>query len=353
MRKLTVLLLVLSIFVTVSAQDYSTRADAYVKAYTEQGKFMGAVLVAREGKLLFGKGYGSADVAWNVPLTTQTKFNIASLTKQFTGLAVLQLAEAGKLKLDDPLSKYYKDAPPAWEKITIYHLLSHTSGLPAIKSLDEFTKGPAQPYTPLELIATFRDKPLDAPPGTKWKYDNRGYYLLGYIIEQVSGQKYADYIKQYIFEPLGMKTSGYDSATAVITQRAIGYAVDGKTLHHADYVDWSIAYAAGALYSTVEDLLLWDQALYTAKLLNRASLDLLFTPDKSGYNYGWFIKSKDGKVKIYHEGSNPGFGAYIARFPQTKTCVIVLSNVESAPVREIADGLAGILFGERVLSPIK
>ena len=312
---------------------------------------MGAVLIARRGRVLFEKGYGSADVAWDVPVTPQTKFNIASLTKQFTGMAVLQLAEAGKLNLDDPVSKYYGDAPAAWQQITIYRLLSHTSGLPELKDLKEFTKGIAQPYTPAELIATFRDKPLDFPPGTKWAYSNRGYYLLGYIIEQVSGQKYADYIEQHIFAPLGMRDSGYDSNATVIRRRASGYATDGQKLRYADYVDWSLPYAAGGLYSTVEDLLRWDQALYTEKLLSRKWLDRLFTPDPSGYNYGWFMDSKGGRFKIYHEGSNPGFAAFIVRYPADRTLVVVLSNMETAPVRQLAYDLAAISFGEGIATP--
>ena len=351
MKKSLSALLIIFWFIPCHAQSFATRLDKYLTAYAQEGKFMGAVLVARDGRVLFEKGYGLADLAWDVPVTPRTKFNIASLTKQFTGMAVLQLAEVGKLKLNDAVSKYYKDAPKAWAQITIYHLLSHTSGLPELKSLDEFTKGIAQPYTPLELIATFRDKPLDFPPSTKWAYSNRGYYLLGYIIEQASGQKYADYIEQHIFAPLGMKDSGYDSNVAVIKYRANGYAVDGQRLRYADYVDWSLPYAAGGIYSTIEDLLRWDRALYREKLLSRKWLDRLFTPDPNGYNYGWFIDNKGGRFKIYHEGSNPGFAAFIVRYPADRTFVVVLSNLETAPVRQIAYDLAALSFGETVTMP--
>ena len=344
-------LLILPLGIAINAQRTPSSFDRYLMTQVEKGDFMGAVLVERNGRILFKRGYGPADVAWSVPVTPNTKFNIASLTKQFTGMAVVQLAEAGKLRLDDPVSKYYEGAPKAWKDITIYRLLSHTSGLPELKGLDEFTKGIAQPYTPAELISTFRDKPLDFAPGTKWAYSNRGYYLLGYIIEKVSGQKYADYIRMHIFEPLGMNDSGYDSNTAVIKRHAIGYTKDGNTLRYADYVDWSLPFAAGGIYSTVEDLLRWDQALYTEKLLTRKWLDKLFTPDPSGYNYGWFIDQKGGRLKIYHEGSNPGFAAFIVRYPATKTLVVVLSNLETAPVRTIAYDLAAISFGEAVSAP--
>ena len=330
------------------AQDFPVRADKYLRAYSERGEFMGSIIVARNGKVLFEKGYGMANLEWDAPNTPRTKFNLASVTKQFTGLAVLQLAEKGKLKLDDPVSKFYRDAPPAWDRITIYHLLTHTSGIPNPRSLDDFPKGIARPYTPLELITIFKDRPLDFLPGKERKYSNPGYYLLGYIIEQASGQKYADYVTQNIFEPLEMKESGYESGTAVLKHRAEGYAVDKIGLSHADYLDWSIPYAAGALYSTVEDMLRWDQALYTEKLLSRKSLDRLFTRDASGYNYGWFIDTKGKRVKIYHEGSNPGFAAYIARYPEDRTFVMVLSNLETSPVSKIADDLARMAWGETV-----
>jgi D-alanyl-D-alanine carboxypeptidase len=346
MRTLTIALLLFTSAVVCRAQDFLARADAYLSKYTEQGQFMGSVMVARNGKILFEKAYGLANVELDLKNTVQSKFNLASVTKQFTGMAVLQLAERGTLKLDDPISKYYKDAPIAWERITIYHLLSHTSGIPNPKSLSDYPKGVTQPYTPEELIAVFRNKPLDFPPGTKFKYSNPGYYLLGYLIEKASGQTYADYLREHIFAPLGMHNSGYETNTAILKGRASGYTVDQGTLQNADYVDWSVPFAAGALYSTVEDLLKWDRALYTEKLLGRAWRERLFTPDQSGYNYGWFIRDKGGRQKIYHEGGNPGYTAFISRYPADQTCIIVLSNLEVAPVGKIADDLIEMLYGE-------
>lgn len=350
MKNLCAILLLLVTGAGCAAQDFATQADAYLKTYRPR-QFMGVVLVARAGKVLFKKAYGYADLENNVPNTPQTKFNICSLTKQFTGLAILQLAEHGKLKLSDPVARYYEEAPPAWEKITVYHLLSHTSGIPDPASLTEFPKGIAQPYTPKELISIVRDKPLDFPPGARRKYSNEGYYVLGYIIERASGQRYADYIRQNILEPIGMRDSGYESNTALLKYRASGYTVEGSSIQHADYVDWSIPYAAGALYSTVEDMWRWDGALYTEKLLDRTSLERLFTPDQSGYNYGWFIKTENGRQKIYHEGGNPGYAAFIARYPADRTVVIVLSNLEVAPASKIGDDLARLLFGEKVSTP--
>jgi CubicO group peptidase (beta-lactamase class C family) len=343
--------LVLFICHCCQAQDFGAKADDYLKVQATRGKFMGSVLVARDGNVLFKRSYGSAEVEWEVPNTPQTKFNIASLTKQFTGLAILQLAERGKLKLEDTVSKYYIEAPAAWEQITLYHLLTHTSGIPSPQGMDAYPRGIAQPYTPTELIAIARNKPLDFPPGTMRRYSNSGYILLGYVIEQASGLTYADYIQQNVFEPLAMHDSGYGSNALIIKHRASGYTCEGNSLRRGSYVDWSVPYAAGALYSTVEDLFRWDQALYTERLLGRKWLDRLFTPDKSGYNYGWFIRGQGTNQRIYHEGSNPGFSAFIARYPADKTLVVVLSNLETAPVSKIADDLAALSFGRSISEP--
>ena len=213
--------------------------------------------------------------------------------------------------------------------------------------MTDYPKGIAAPYSPKELIDIFRSKPLDFLPGEKRKYSNAGYYLLGYVIEQVSGQKYPDYIRQNIFARIDMGESGYESNTLIIKHRASGYSLEGDKILHSDYVDWSIPYAAGALYSTVEDMWRWNQALYGEKLLNGRSLSLLFTPDKSGYNYGWFIKQVNGREQVYHEGGNPGYAAFIARYPADRTFVIVLSNVETAPVATIANDLAALTFKEK------
>src|SRR3954452_22331375 len=244
---------VLILAVCIAAQSYSRKADEYMKKYAGNTHFMGSILLAKSGKVIFENSYGLANAEWNIRNSERTKFNIGSLTKQFTGVAVLKLAEQGKLSLDDNVSRYYAGSPVAWRDITIYHLLSHTSGIPNAE-VNDFVKGLAHYYSPDELIAAFRDKSLDFQPGSKRKYSNSGYYLLGYIIEKVSGQKYADFIRQNIFTPLGMVNSGYESNTVIISNRATGYMVEGNELCNADHLDWSIPFSAGALYSTTEDL---------------------------------------------------------------------------------------------------
>ena len=315
-----------------------------MKSYDKNTKFMGSILLAKDGRTIFEKSYGMANAEWKVSNTSATRFNIGSLTKQFTGLAILMLADRGKLTLEDKVSRFYDRSPDAWNDVSIYNLLSHTSGIPNAE-ISDFPKGIAQHYSPEELIEIFRNKPLDFPAGSKRKYSNSGYYLLGYIIEKVTGQKYADFIQNNIFDPLSMRNSGYESNASLIQYRASGYGVDGDKLLNADYLDWSIPYSAGGLYSTAEDLLRWDQALRTEKLLSKPWLDRLFDPDKSGYNYGWFIRDENGRRRIYHEGGNPGFASYIARYPDQKLVVIVLSNLEISPASTIGIDLASLYFG--------
>jgi CubicO group peptidase (beta-lactamase class C family) len=332
-----------------SAQQFAARAEAYLRPLATRSEFMGAVLVARDGDVLFEKAYGLADAEWSVPNSTDTKFEIASLTKQFTAMAILQLVAQGKLRLDDPVPKFYPESPAAWEKVTVHHLLTHTSGIPNNDEPADYNKGICATYKPLELIATFRNKPLKFAPGTDWAYTNTEYYLLGYIIERLSSLSYGEYLLKNIFAPAGMKDSGYLPTDAVVAHMARGYKRQGSELRHGMFFDRSLELAAGGIHTTVHDMLRWDQVLYTEKLLDRHELDLMFTPHPPGeYGYGWFIRTEHGRVIISHEGGDPGFTAYEARFPQDRTFLIVLSNFESSPVRKIADDLATMLFGREV-----
>ena len=297
------------------------------------------VLVTRPGKPVFERAYGEAVAGWRIPNTVTTQFEIASLTKQFTGAAILQLAEAGKLGLEDPVSHYYAQAPATWSVITIRQLVTHTSGLPN-NEIKDFNKGIATAYTPEELIATFRDRPLAAPPGTAWAYTNTEYYLLAYIIQQVSGESYADYLAKHIFGPAGMNNSGFASTLAIVPQAAEGYAREGKVLRHRDYFDRSLELGAGGIYTTVGDMARWNVALDTGKLLKSDSLAKMFTPSVPGdYGYGWFITRKP-RLREFHEGSDPGFAAFEARYPDAGTLIVVFSNLEDAPVRKIETDLA-------------
>src|SRR5262245_58502828 len=200
------------------------RMDQIAQSYVSNKQFMGSVLVARGNQVLLSKGYGSANLEWEIPNTPSTKFRLGSVTKQFTAASILLLEERGKLKVDDPVKKYMPDAPAAWDKMTIFHVLTHTAGIPNFTSFPDYQSTEALATTPEKLVARFRDKLLEFEPGEKWNYSNSGYVLLGYLIERVSGESYETFVQKNIFTPLGMKDSGYDSNSAIIARRATGYA---------------------------------------------------------------------------------------------------------------------------------
>jgi D-alanyl-D-alanine carboxypeptidase len=341
------LLLALSFVLSGRAGDFASRVTIYMDSASKTQEFSGAILVARHGRVLVKNAYGLANAEWSVPNTPQTKFEIGSLTKQFTAVAILSLVQEGKLRLEAAISEYLSDLPQAWSHITIHQLLTHTSGIPNTSKLSDYTQGLNHSYSPEELIGLVRNRPLDHEPGTKWKYSNTDYYLLGYLIERLSGESYGDYLQRHLFGPVGMVDTGYNSYTAIIAKRATGYAREGGQLQNAMRADPSIPYSAGAIFSTVEDLFKWDEALYKERILNKALQQKMFTSYKESgerYGYGWFITSKEGRKKQYHEGSTFGFSSFIARYPDDELLVIVLSNEEGTDVKTIADGLARLAF---------
>lgn len=332
---------------TPDVSQYAAGAEAMLKGYVDDGRFSGAVLVARHGKPLLREGFGLANREWDIAVTPETEFRIGSLTKQFTATAILELAEQGKLQLTDPIRKYYADAPRAWDAVTLAQLLSHRSGIPSFTDLPGFEDNVARrDLTPTEIIALTRDAPLHFPPGSKYEYDNSGYVLLGYVIEQQSGQAYADYLKDHVFHPLGMEHTGYEVSADLLPHRAAGYRREQGIWKNASFASMSVPFAAGALYSTVDDLLIWDQALDTAKLLTRASLDSMFTDHGDHYGYGYVIDHDHAHRREWHNGGINGFTAYLARYPDDGLTVIVLANLEDAPINEIGKKLAHLSFGE-------
>jgi len=345
------------IFVAVcSAQerphaDPVPRMEQIVQSYVGNHAFMGSVLVAREGKTLLDKGYGFANLEWQVPNTPTTKFRLGSITKQFTAACILLLEERGKLKTDDPVKKYMVDAPAAWDKVTIFHLLTHTSGIPSFTSFSDYPKREWETITPQQLVDWFRDKPLEFEPGTKWNYSNSGYVLLGYLIEKISGQSYADFVQQNIFTPLGMKDSGYDSNSAIIEHRASGYAPGKNGPENAGFVNMSIPLSAGALYSTTEDLLRWEQGLFGGKLLSPASLAKRTTPFKQDYAFGLGVSTASGHKIIAHNGGIEGFNTSLAYYPDDKLVVAVLGNLNGGAPDQIASSLGKVALGEKVMLP--
>jgi len=249
-----------------------------VASYVANGSFMGSVLVARGEKMLLNKGYGFANLEWNIPNAPDTKFRLASISKQFTAACILLLEERGRLTLEDPIKKHMPEAPAAWDKITIHHLLTHTSGIPSFTSFPDYEAKKRTPATPEQLVAWFRDKPLDFQPGEKFDYSNSNYALLGWLIEKISGRRYAEFVKENVLDVLGMKDAGYDAANAILPRRAAGYAPKETGRVNAEFIDMSVPFAAGGLYATTEDLLRWERGLMGGKLLSPASLGKMTTP---------------------------------------------------------------------------
>lgn len=332
----------------------SSQIDTYLTHLADSGSLSGSVLVARDG-MLFSKGYSLADKDQHIANTTQTRFRIGSITKQFTAMAVLILQERGKLRVQDHVCLYVPQCPRDWQPITIEQLLMHSSGIPDYINAPDFLSFWTQPATPAQLLARFKDLPLDFTPGSVFRYSNSGYALLGYIIERVSGKTYATFLRENIFMPLKMNDSGYDSQYPALPQHATGYY---KGYSKPDAYEPSVLYAAGALYSTVEDLYRWDQALVQDKLLPRQAQDTMLTPHiacppsgpggcllstDQGYGYGWFIAAEPQGKLIYHVGHIDGYFTYNGFYAQHNLYVVVLSNLETTDVLQIGRKLAAMV----------
>ncbi len=325
--------------------------EQIIQSYVKNHQFMGSVLVAKGDNMVLNQGYGSADLEWNIPNSPTTKFRLGSVTKQFTAACVLLLEERGKWKVGDPIKKYLPNSPAAWDKITIFNLLTHTSGIPNFTSFPDYPDSEATSTTPEKLVERFRSKPLDFPPGSKWSYSNSGYVLLGYLIEKVSGKTYQQFLQENIFTPLDMKDSGYDSNTAIILHRASGYTPSEHGIENAGFINMTIPFSAGGLYSTTEDLLKWEHGLFGGKLLTAASLKEMTTPFKNDYAFGLAVTTANGRKKIEHGGGIEGFNTDLAYWPDEKLAVIVLGNLNGGAPGEIASQLAATIHGEKVILP--
>jgi len=332
-----------------SIADPIPRMEQIVRSYADNKQFMGSVLVARDGRVLLDKGYGYADLEWNIPNDPDTIFRLGSVTKQFTAAAILLLEERGKLKTSDPVSAYLPDAPGAWTKITIFNLLTHTSGIPNYTEFPDLPTFKLLATTPAQLVARFEARPLDFQPGEKWAYSNSNYALLGLLIEKVSGQSYQDFLQQNIFTPLKMSHSGYDSNAAIIPHRASGYTPGPHGPQHAGYTDMTVPYAAGALYSTTRDLKLWEDALYGGRLLSAASLKKMTTPFLNGYAFGLAVGQPGGHTVFSHSGGIEGFNTYLAYYPDEKMTVVVLGNLNGDAPDRIGGQLAAVAHGQTIV----
>jgi CubicO group peptidase (beta-lactamase class C family) len=324
--------------------------DRLLNAHVKLNSFSGSVLLASAGKPLVAKGYGYANIEWQIPNTPSTKFRIGSVTKQFTSMVIMQFREQGKIKLEDSVCVYVTPCPAAWKPVTIHHLLTHTSGIPTYTGIPSWREANMVPMTIDQMVAIFRDLPLQWTPGDRFEYNNSGYFLLGVVIEKIAGKKYEKAVQEMIFTPLDMKDSGYDWSKTILPRRASGYTGRGAALQNAAALDMQQPYSAGSLYSTVEDLLKWDQALYTEKLLPSAAKKVMWTPFKDNYAYGWIVAPPapalfGGHQRIAHSGGINGFSSVIVRLPEPNVTVIVLSNNDSANASTIGRDIGAIYYG--------
>jgi CubicO group peptidase (beta-lactamase class C family) len=320
----------------------------YVKTEMARQHIPGiALLVSRNGEIVRAQGFGFSNVELQVPVKPETLFQSGSVGKQFTATAIMMLVEEGKISLDDPITKYFPDAPANWKPVTVRNLLSHTGGFTDYPKDFDFRKD----YTEDDLLKIVAGIPLAFPPGTKWSYSNLGYLTLGILIHRVTGKFYGDVLEERIFHPLGMQSTRIMSEADIIPNRAAGYRLVKGRLKNQEWVSPTLNTTAdGSLYFSIVDLAKWDAALYTEKLLKRSSLEQMWTvvklndgkPNSGNYGFGWEITSSHGHRLIDHDGAWQGFKTQISRYVDDKLTVVVLSNLAEANPGKIAEGVAEI-----------
>lgn len=341
------------LFFTSFGQDKAEKLDELLRAYNNQSRFNGSVLIIKDGKTLLDKGYGFSNVEENIPNKTNTIFQIGSITKQFTAAVILKLQEENKINVDDKLSKYFPGYPNG-DSITIEHLLTHTSGIYSYTNDREFMSSKITlPHSRQQMISLFKNKPLHFTPGTKWRYSNSGYLLLGYIIEDVTGLPYEQAVRKYIFNPLKMQSSGFDYTKLNNQQKATGYSqlVDEMNTP-APSIDSTISFASGSIYTTTADLYKFQQGMQTHAIISKSTLEKASTPFKNNYGYGFEIDSIAGKKIIGHSGSIHGFVSNLVWVPGENTVVILLNNVTSPHLGKITHSIISLLYDQPYELPI-
>ena len=346
--RLAVFFVLIHSLATAQSADKAAKIEQLARQYADCCQFTGTVLVSEHDKVIFKSGYGLANREWNIPNAPDVKFRLGSITKQFTSMLVLQQVAKGSIKLDghipDYLPYYRKDTG---SRVTIAQLLSHTSGIPSYTDDPRFFPD----------VAKFCSGDLQFEPSTKFHYDNSGYFVLGAILEHVTGKKYEDLLQENILSPVGMRDTGYDHWATILPKRASGYQQTFDGIENAPYLDMALPYAAGSLYSTVEDLYKWDQALYTDKLLPAELKQKLFTPNLEEYGFGWAIHviAKDqpspGKTMISHGGGINGFNTNEVRLVDDHSLIVVFNNTPGADLNQFARDIRAILYGQEPSAP--
>ncbi|MEP7197320.1 MAG: serine hydrolase [Saprospiraceae bacterium] len=359
------LLVLLTFSISCQGQSKAEKLDQLSSAYAEYGNFNGSILVAEKGHVIYKKGFGMANMELVIPNQADTKHRIASMSKQFTSMLILQLASENKLKLDVPISNYLSDYPKKnGDIISIHHLLTHSSGIPNYTNFPNYRSIMSSYYSPKNLVELFADSSLQFKPGEKFEYSNSGYVLLGYIIEKITGKTYKEELQERIFTPLHMNSSGVDDPGTILNNRALGYYRAGNTCQNANFINMSVPFSAGSIYSTVEDLYLWDQALYTEQILPKKYMDLFFQKHIQSfglvyYAYGWEIaqmpigNTKELIETIGHSGTINGFNSLITRIVKDKNLIVLLNNTGEAPLDEMTIAINGILYDKPYNFPKK
>lgn len=328
------------LFTIESKSPEAQKIESYLSQQVENKNFSGSVLVESKGKILVNKGYGMANYEHKVPNTSKTKFNIGSITKTITATAIMQLVEKNKISLEDTIDKYIQGYPQG-SKIHISDLLSQKSGIPDYEEFPEFMDTTMRLYrTPDQIIESFKDKPLEFEPGSKYKYSNSAFILLGYVIERATNGTYEDYVKENIFKPLEMNDTEVAGNKKLIENRAEGYSVNNKEILNCDFLDNSNEFGAGGIYSTVEDLYKWHKAINSNKILKKESWDKMLTPYSESYGYGWLtgdLKFDNVNKKVIgHNGLIFGFSSVFFNYVNDDTVVIILSNFDNLKEGNIA-----------------
>jgi len=347
--KRIVFLIILVSSIARAQTKYEKLVGNYMEAQANVNHFSGSVLIMKKGKVLLRQAYGLADREWNVPNTADSRFRIGSLTKQFTAACILQLVEQKKLDLTDKLSRFFPGYPKG-DSVTIHMLLNHTSGIANYTDIRAFENVAPLPYSKDSIVRFFSDQPYNFSPGSRWSYSNSGYFLLGMILEKVSGQSYGSYLQDHIFSRLSMNNTGEDRLDTILPMRSHGYSKMDNKYVNAQVISMEWPFSAGVLFSTVDDLYKWDRALYGTSILSEQSKQKMFSPGMRNYGYGVIIDSVEGHLRIWHNGGIPGFLSHITRLVNDDICIIVLSNNESNA--DLIDaGLTNILLDQAVIIP--
>lgn len=336
--------------------EVARQADDYLQAQFDAGFFNGAALIARDGVTVFAKGYGYANAEWEIPNSVSTRFRIASITKTFTAALILKQAGQGRLDVNDAVGKHFQPCPESWGSVTLHHLLTHTSGIPNYTSAPDFATINRLPHTAEQIVATFRDKPLEFAPGAKYSYSNSNYLLLALILEKVSGASYEQLLHRELLDPLELKDTGIDRHSRILLRRASGYRPDGTLLANAEHLDMVWVHGSGAMYSTVEDLLEWNRALHGGRVLAQNVLEKMWQADKGDYGYGWQVLKPSpmtfGRPLLLHAGGLNGFATDLLHYPGEKVTIVILANLMTSPMLAISRDLAAITFGEKYTMPV-